>query len=461
MNHERPIEKLLRRFAKKRRDDAGAPLAMHPATRRLLQGEVARQFRKGDSERAASAGWLATLRQRWLYATAAVSAVVVATILVWPHHPGGVGELAQQKAADKSLLVQPTAERAKELDRLATNSAPVATGLAGSAPMNAPASASLEKQKIADEAKTVKSPARVAAADSTRRREAVAAASPAPAAAVPKAPVAGTPAQPTPAPVVSGRVSSERELRPSASSASAPVASTRAAPGAARSPAAYADTVTQSKASKDAQASGRIAAAPLPTTAPEARFDRSYATVARGGGLERDRQAQVAQSFANVAPPPKTEARRTIAPGAPVLMNFQVVQAGDRWQVIDGDGSTYLGDAVSTAGTVGDDRAKGATALKQAPAAAGNKNAGALNQFYRVTGTNRTLNQPVVFTWNFVAPTNTVSPTSGPPVAGALNYQSLNQTQQTPGLFNNRGIIGRAQINAGKEIEVRATPVGP
>mgnify|MGYP007096046401 FL=1 len=111
--------------------------------------------------------------------------------------------------------------------------------------------------------------------------------------------------------------------------------------------------------------------------------------------------------------------------------------------------------------TVGDDRAKGATALKQAPAAAGNKNAGALNQFYRVTGTNRTLNQPVVFTWNFVAPTNTVSPTSGPPVAGALNYQSLNQTQQTPGLFNNRGIIGRAQINAGKEIEVRATPVDP
>ena len=41
---ERPIEKLLRAAAKKRRDEAGAPFELHPADRRLLQGEVARQF---------------------------------------------------------------------------------------------------------------------------------------------------------------------------------------------------------------------------------------------------------------------------------------------------------------------------------------------------------------------------------------------------------------------------------
>ncbi len=39
---ERDIEKTLRAYAKKRRDDPGAPVEMHPATRRLLQGEVAR-----------------------------------------------------------------------------------------------------------------------------------------------------------------------------------------------------------------------------------------------------------------------------------------------------------------------------------------------------------------------------------------------------------------------------------
>ena len=44
MNDERPIEKLLRRAAQKRSDEAGAPPELHPANRRLLQAEVARQF---------------------------------------------------------------------------------------------------------------------------------------------------------------------------------------------------------------------------------------------------------------------------------------------------------------------------------------------------------------------------------------------------------------------------------
>src|SRR5262245_41516034 len=50
MEPERKIEKLLRAFGKKRRDDAGAPLELHPATRRLLQGEVARRAPKRSKE---------------------------------------------------------------------------------------------------------------------------------------------------------------------------------------------------------------------------------------------------------------------------------------------------------------------------------------------------------------------------------------------------------------------------
>src|SRR5260370_42517805 len=41
---ERPIEKLLRAFANKRREEAGSACELHPATRRMLQGEVARKF---------------------------------------------------------------------------------------------------------------------------------------------------------------------------------------------------------------------------------------------------------------------------------------------------------------------------------------------------------------------------------------------------------------------------------
>lgn len=36
------MDDLLKAYAKKRRDEAGAPMAMHPATRRLLQSEVAK-----------------------------------------------------------------------------------------------------------------------------------------------------------------------------------------------------------------------------------------------------------------------------------------------------------------------------------------------------------------------------------------------------------------------------------
>src|SRR5688572_3433962 len=36
------MDDLLKTYAKKRRDEAGEPLDLHPATRRLLQGEVAK-----------------------------------------------------------------------------------------------------------------------------------------------------------------------------------------------------------------------------------------------------------------------------------------------------------------------------------------------------------------------------------------------------------------------------------
>jgi hypothetical protein len=48
---EKKIEHLLRAYGQKRREDAGAPLEMHPATRRMLQGEVARQKKGAPKER--------------------------------------------------------------------------------------------------------------------------------------------------------------------------------------------------------------------------------------------------------------------------------------------------------------------------------------------------------------------------------------------------------------------------
>src|SRR5579859_7404701 len=41
---ERPVEKLLRAFGKRRREAVGSNFELHPATRRMLQGEVAGQL---------------------------------------------------------------------------------------------------------------------------------------------------------------------------------------------------------------------------------------------------------------------------------------------------------------------------------------------------------------------------------------------------------------------------------
>src|SRR6185369_11290867 len=51
MDPERPIEKLLRQAAQARRAQAGEPQEVHPATRRMLQGEVARKFGSGAPQR--------------------------------------------------------------------------------------------------------------------------------------------------------------------------------------------------------------------------------------------------------------------------------------------------------------------------------------------------------------------------------------------------------------------------
>src|SRR5436190_9784425 len=77
MEPERQIEKVLRTFAKKRREQAGPPFELHPADRRLLQGEVARQKSKPRDERNFFLTWLALVRPRlsFILCVLAISAV--------------------------------------------------------------------------------------------------------------------------------------------------------------------------------------------------------------------------------------------------------------------------------------------------------------------------------------------------------------------------------------------------
>ena len=78
---------------------------------------------------------------------------------------------------------------------------------------------------------------------------------------------------------------------------------------------------------------------------------------------------------------------------------------------------------------------------------------------FRVAGTNRTLNQQVVFSWNCVPITNAQAfSNSGFAASELKKMDPAKMPQQFPGLQNSY-INGRAQIASEKEIEINARPV--
>jgi hypothetical protein len=81
MEPERPIEKVLRELAKRRRDEAGEPLEMHPATRRLLQAEIARQYTK--RRRTDQRSFFARFSRAFAYA-ACLGVLILGAILLVP-----------------------------------------------------------------------------------------------------------------------------------------------------------------------------------------------------------------------------------------------------------------------------------------------------------------------------------------------------------------------------------------
>src|SRR6266581_8496454 len=123
----RKIDELLKGYAKKRREDAGAPLELHPATRRLLQSEVAR-LRPG--RRPASNRWFRSVTRFWPIIGFSVSILVALGLVsrsINQRTPRGT-EFAKagdrpagnrfaaerdQAAQDASALMPPKAARAR------------------------------------------------------------------------------------------------------------------------------------------------------------------------------------------------------------------------------------------------------------------------------------------------------------------------------------------------------------
>jgi len=77
---DKKMDELLRTYARKRREDAGEPLEMHPATRRLLQAEAAKLRPR---EVAPQRTWWSWLFLRWPRVAFAVGVFALLAVAVW------------------------------------------------------------------------------------------------------------------------------------------------------------------------------------------------------------------------------------------------------------------------------------------------------------------------------------------------------------------------------------------
>lgn len=122
MESERPIEKLLRAFGKKRRDQAGPPLELHAANRRLLQNEIARRSKKPEAD---GFGFLwSALRARLIPALCLVALGAIVAALILPTLSRSKSKSMQLAQRQKAL---PTFEETDRKEEPTVPAAPAAT----------------------------------------------------------------------------------------------------------------------------------------------------------------------------------------------------------------------------------------------------------------------------------------------------------------------------------------------
>ena len=471
MQPERHIEKRLRAFARRRRDQAGAGFGLHPATRRMLHGEVARQFRPTEGKRAPWWRSWAGFGPRVAFATGTLAGVVIIGLLLYPP--------TSEKLETPVTLVREPAMSADELKAL-----PAPVSIAPALPATAAAPAP-EQEKLADadtaaRARRTLEPAERAVTlyaftpsaaskdksapdfdallagndrtDSKKQMQPPAARSTAPASSLPVARLASAPNEPAPSGVTKPYDRAKGELRMDADAetksamAEKPVqelarvsgARGGSAPGAAAARAAKPDS-SDGKATWGMDGSIGQAYFRTETASPSPGFVRNDSLEALSGA-------------------------RPTAP-SPLLASFQLEQRGAEIRIVDADGSVYSGT-----GTFAD----AALPLAAADSRRTQSSRGATGSSYGVAtskldtprastpptlnfvvrGTNATLRQGVVFTGNLQQAVFIQQvPASNQAANLALRFQNQAPTQNQ---LQKSQLNGRARLANGAEIEINA-----
>ncbi len=458
---ERPIEKLLREAARKRRDEAGAPFELHPVNRRLLQGEVSRNFARPQRERRSFANALAQLWPRLAGGLAlfAVLGLAVWVLLPVPGNnkpeaslarnvpvpeampakeplplatpapttiapPPGLGvktespmlayaDKAQPSPANPPGQVALTVPPGSEASAVALLQSQDAANLAPStAPSLADQLADTKPQLVASAGTSAQTPA--GGANGVSGRRFAFAGQPAPATSLPAAPAVPSTVALTPPPASLALADEPAKLAGGLSQQSV------------AAPAAVAERPAQLASDKSDQPG--ISYRSLAAVAPANRRSQSPIAVdsLSNAAAEASQQARaftVAQRFVQIAPEAKAKDGLTDRGAAAhaVLASFQVEQAGTVLRIVDGDGSVYTGSLQLAKAA---QRLRAAKAESPASALATRAPAGALEQeadlrldsdrlaeqiySFRVAGTNQSLQKKVVFTGNLLTATGLI-----------------------------------------------------
>ena len=484
MEPERKIEKLLRAYAKKRRADAGDSLKLHPATRRMLQDEVARNKAKPDAEEESMSLW-ELFRRQWAFLAGFAFIVFFVATLFLPalssakkkgqsvtamnnlkqiglaaqmaaeenngKLPASLDALTNQLGSDKMLTESESGQRfiyvagGETLESLPSNSllaySPV--DKKGRAVLFADGRVEVVKGDRFAELTNRGLPQLVAANDFERRQFGEAPAE--------KTAASGNAAA---APPISEQLKSEAN-RTESKLADLGVVARNAGELAANAPAASATRLD--RLAKEQDAAGKDFAAQTNSMQFASATSQNSAF-----GLQN--------SFKNTA---------VLAKAAPVLANFQVQQNGNAIRVVDADGSVYDGSLLPESAVAQNLPAPGATPppIVTAPAqqveraktiASRDESQTAQNNFFRVSGMNQTLKQNVVFTGNLLATSDATKNSQqsfsgsnglvgGGGGGGGQSQSALNKQLS----WSNSRIAGTAVIADTNRIEINAEPLAP
>ena len=498
------MDDLLKTYAKKRQDEAGAPFELHPATRKLLQAEAAKLRPKFPGRKESWFGALLTFWPRYPL-TAAV--FLVLGIGAWsffrlekPPEQMALFDAEQNVPRQEPALNLASAEK-KESGVRQSREAVGGERESLQRPAGGPAPAEpqlalreetvLRLKAVADESKAKRSAVELAANEALQKNLT-------PNQVAPSAPPASTP---VPAPI-------RAPVSPAETAASLSLASTDAkdkgalkgaqAPyenysklpqlqgGAAAANAqnapAFRTTEADARARQNSLAPAaqptppasvvsRTAGGPTSQASPQTTAatgaDRFYsrqgavAQTSQNATQSRNRFSQV-QSVGRAAP-----TAQTAGAAAPVLAEFDFEQTGNRVRVVDADGSVYDGqiEDAAKADDNSKERARRDAAQTVELRKAGTKRTALADGApadspawnFRDSGTNRTLQQAVTINGVFYANSTNLGGQAVQSARGALQTTQQPANANLPSL---QRIQGRVQVGTGAETQLDAVRRG-